>query len=98
MLSHQSTFRPNFPNALFPAFFLIALLFVALCPSLLYAQTAGEGTLTGTVTDSTGAAIPNATVTATNIATNVSSQRTTSSSGLYTIAPIPPGTYSLSVQ
>lgn len=61
------------------------------------AQTAGEGTLTGTVTDSTGAAIPNATVTAINAATHVTTQRTSSSSGLYTIAPLPPGTYSVQV-
>ena len=66
-------------------------------PTGLKAQTAGEGTITGTVTDSTGAAIPNATVTAINVATNVSTQRTSSSSGLYTIAPLPPGTYSVSV-
>jgi hypothetical protein len=49
------------------------------------------------VTDSTGAVIPNAQVTAINIATNVPSVRTSSSSGLFTIAPLPPGTYSLQV-
>ena len=61
------------------------------------AQTAGEGTITGTVTDDTGAAIPNATVTATNNATNVSVQRTTSGEGTYTISPLQPGTYTVTV-
>ena len=73
--------------------FAIAL-FIAL-PGMLSAQTAGEGTLSGTVTDSTGAAIPNATITAVNAATSVATQRTSSSAGLFTISPLPPGTYSV---
>jgi hypothetical protein len=43
---------------------VIALLLSTLAPSL-HAQTAGTGALTGTVADSTGAVVPNATVTAT---------------------------------
>ena len=43
----------------------IVLLFVAVpLVSILLAQSAGTGALTGTVTDSSGAVIPNATVTA----------------------------------
>jgi Carboxypeptidase regulatory-like domain len=68
-----------------------------LIPLSVHAQTAGEGTISGTVTDSSGAAIPNAQITATNTATNVPTVRTSSSSGGYTIAPLPPGTYSLQV-
>ena len=90
--------RHNFVNAVYTAFFLFAATPYLTSPSSLHAQTAGEGTISGTVTDSTGAAIPNATVIAINKATNVASQRTSSSSGLFTIAPIPPGTYSLSVE
>ena len=67
-------------------------------PIALQAQTAGEGTITGTVTDSTGAVIGDASVTATNAATNASTSRTTSRNGLYTIAPLPPGTYSVTVE
>ncbi len=66
-------------------------------PITLWAQTAGEGAIGGTVTDSTGAAIPNATVTATNAATNVATTRTSSGSGAYLIAPLPPGTYTVQV-
>ena len=62
------------------------------------AQTAGEGTIEGLVTDVSGAAIPGARVTATNIGTNVSTQRTSSSAGYYAIAPLPPGTYSIAVE
>jgi hypothetical protein len=77
--------------------FLSGLLFLIAISISLKAQTAGEGTITGTVTDSTGAAIPNAQVTATNVATNVATQRMSSSAGTFTIAPLPPGTYSLEV-
>lgn len=74
------------------------VLFVGAHPATLRAQTAGEGTITGTVTDSTGAVVGEATVTATNASTNVSTSRTSSSAGLYTIAPLPPGTYTVTVE
>ncbi len=59
------------------------------------AQTGGEGGIQGTVSDPTGAAIPNATVTATNNANGTSEKRQTTSAGLYTISPILPGTYTV---
>ena len=98
MDSTHNIFRRNFTNTACKAIFLFAAALPIAVPASLSAQTAGAGTITGTVTDSTGAAIPNATVVATNTATNVSSQRTSSSSGLFNIAPLPPGTYSVSVQ
>jgi len=61
------------------------------------AQTAGEGAIEGTVKDSTGAVIPNATVIATNTGTNIATTRISSSAGFYTITPLPPGTYSVEV-
>ena len=97
-----NTFSGNLATTIFRAVCrtvcLLAAALLITTPATLRAQTAGEGTITGTVTDSTGAAIPNAKVIATNIATNVSSERTSSSSGLYSIAPIPPGTYSVRVE
>lgn len=62
------------------------------------AQTAGQGTIQGTVTDPSGAVIPNATITATNNSTGVSTVRRSSSAGFFTIAPLPPSTYSIKVQ
>ncbi|HZY74152.1 MAG TPA: carboxypeptidase-like regulatory domain-containing protein [Edaphobacter sp.] len=62
------------------------------------AQTAGEGTIQGTVTDGTGAAVPNATITATNVGTNVTTVRTSTDSGLFNISPLPPGRYSLKIE
>src|ERR1017187_7700672 len=79
------------------AFAVLIVTALIAAPVTLKAQTAGEGTITGTVTDTTGAAIPNATVTATNAATSVATTRTTSGAGSYTIAPLPPGIYSVQV-
>ena len=61
------------------------------------AQTGGDGAITGTVKDSTGAAIPNATVIARNDATGVQTQRTTDGAGIYQISPIIVGTYTVEV-
>lgn len=52
----------------------------------------------GTVTDPSGAAVPNAKVTVTNQATGVSSQTTTSVSGGYTVGQLPPGNYTVTVE
>jgi hypothetical protein len=59
----------------------------------LNAQTAGEGAIQGTVTDQSGAVIAHAKVTATNNATGITATRETTSSGLFLISPLLPGTY-----
>jgi len=59
------------------------------------AQTGGQAGIQGTVTDQSGAAVPNVTVTAINNATGVSTVRESTASGLYTISPIIPGTYTV---
>ena len=61
------------------------------------AQTGGDGAITGTVKDPTGAVIPNATVLARNDATGVQTQRTTDGSGIYQISPIIVGTYTVEI-
>jgi hypothetical protein len=63
----------------------------------LAAQAAGAGSIVGTVTDSSGAAVPNATVTATNTATGVSTVQKSSSAGVYSLSPLQPGTYTVQV-
>ena len=81
----------------FTVFTLLTLLVLLTVPITLKAQTAGEGAITGSVTDSTGAVIPGATVTATNAATNVATTRTSSSGGVYVISPLQPGNYTVQV-
>ena len=87
----------TFTKAVLRGFSLFALLALFAVPNALKAQTAGEGTITGTVTDSSGAVIAGATVTAINAATNISTTRTSTSSGAYTVAPISPGLYSVQI-
>lgn len=53
--------------------------------------------INGTVTDSSGAVIPGATVLVTNNATGVSKTAQTSSAGTYTVTDLIPGTYTLKV-
>ncbi len=86
------------PKLLRAAASLAATALLFSLPATLKAQTAGEGTISGTVTDTTGAVVPSATVTATNNATNVATQRVSSSAGTFTIAPVHPGLYTLTVE
>jgi hypothetical protein len=55
------------------------------------------GSLTGNVTDKTGAAVPNAKVEAANIATNIARQATTDDRGVFLIQDIQAGTYKLTI-
>ncbi len=54
------------------------------------------GNIVGTVTDTSGAVVPQAKVTITNVGTNVSRVITTDSSGNYSVTTLPPGTYNVS--
>jgi hypothetical protein len=72
---------------------LLALLMV---PGLVVGQTS-MGAVNGTVTDSTGAIVPGATVTLVNESTNVRSERVTNGSGYFTFVNVRPATYTLSV-
>src|SRR5499426_244508 len=55
-------------------------------------------TLTGRVTDTSGAVIVGVKVEATNVETNVTFPGETNAEGLYTIPNLPPGTYRVIVQ
>src|SRR4029077_15451783 len=64
--------------------------------SVALAQTV-NGTIHGTVTDVTGAAIPDASVQATHLANGLIRTALANSSGFYTITELPPGQYSIRV-
>jgi hypothetical protein len=76
---------------------LVLLVIALMVPFGAQAQMAGTGAISGTVTDSTGAVIPNATVTALRVDTNVATVRLTTSAGDYNITPLTPGLYTITV-
>lgn len=82
--------------AILTASTLLLIAFSGISPEV-SAQTAGQGAIQGTVTDMTGAFVPNATVSARNQATGIVTTRTTTGDGLYTISPLIPGKYDITV-
>ena len=69
-----------------------------LCCSLQGLAQVSTASLTGLITDTTGAVTSNAVVTATNKATNISQTTKADSSGYYTFPTLPVGTYTISVE
>ncbi|MGB6742593.1 MAG: carboxypeptidase regulatory-like domain-containing protein [Terracidiphilus sp.] len=67
------------------------------CPSVPVMAQGTSGSLTGEVSDSTGAVVPGATVILTNVGTNYSQNEKTGSTGVYLIEPVEPGDYSLMI-
>lgn len=69
--------------------------------SMMGAQRLGAqgitGSITGTVTDQSGAALAGATVTIREVATNALHTATTSEAGTYTVPQLPPGTYTVAI-
>ena len=61
--------------------------------SLMMAQSAGTGALTGTVSDPTGGVVPGALVTLVSTDTNQTRTATTGTDGGYKFSLLPPGTY-----
>jgi hypothetical protein len=78
---------------------LIALLFAILLAfePAAYAQTA-TGQVNGTVTDTSSAAIPGATIRLTNEGTNITMQAQTNATGYYLFLNVQPGPYTLHVE
>src|SRR5258708_27724258 len=81
--------RPRCPVSIFAILFLYS---TTLC-----AQES-RGSITGQVTDASGAVVPHVKVSATNTATNVSTAATTNVTGNYSIFYLIPGVYDLSAE
>ena len=76
--------------------FTLVLILVALCAQLAFGQVVGA-ILSGTVTDPSGAVIPNAKVTIRNFSTGVATQVTTNATGLYNAVNLLPGEYQVNI-
>src|SRR5437867_10448935 len=78
--------------------FMVLLAFVVLSMAVsLSAQTASTSTVTGTVSDKTGATVPNAKVDLEDVDTKATTSVTTGSDGGYTFPSVRPGNYSITV-
>ena len=75
----------------------LAFLFVLVATAGYARAQVDEGSIFGTVTDSTGAVVPNASVTVTNTDVGLTLKGTTNSGGEFTFSPVRIGHYSLSV-
>lgn len=76
--------------------FACAVLFFMLANTA--AAQSFTGSISGTVTDSTGAAIIGAKVTVTDLDRNTTLSGVTTESGFYVVSPIPPGRYRISAE
>src|SRR5579862_5055150 len=76
-----------------PVVFVCVFLAVA---SLAFGQV-GNGTITGTITDPTGAVVPGAKVDARNTQTGVHFDTASTVTGTYTITDLPVGSYTVTV-
>ncbi len=78
-------------------FTLLGYVLAVILPSAVFPQSITTGSVTGMVTDQTGGAVPNATVTLTGSATNVSQITHTGAQGDYRFAFVAPGSYRVEV-
>jgi hypothetical protein len=77
--------------------FALALALTALAISASFAQVSTTGTINGVVTDSSGAAVPQATIAISNQATGESRIATSNVDGTFVAAALPTGSYTVTV-
>src|SRR5690348_13913356 len=77
---------------------LIISIFLLIFATHAFAQTGTEGSILGTITDSTGAAIPEAAVTITNTETGVVKKAISDGTGYFQVLALPRGVYAVNVQ
>ena len=72
-----------------------AICFLAVFCTSAHAQNTNAGAITGTITDATGALLPNANVTVTNQGTRDTRTAVSTSKGFYTVENLPSGDYAV---
>ena len=76
---------------------ILGILLIACSAIPSFAQSITSGVVTGLVSDPSGAAVPNATVTLTNVGTNAVEKSTTNAEGNYRFAFVPSGSYKVAI-
>jgi len=97
MKSLSSMFAGSFGSAVRRNGSHLALLLAALCVMFAVPALAQEATIVGTVTDPTGASVPNASITITNTDTGVARSQPTNSAGQYVAPDLIIGHYTVRV-
>lgn len=77
--------------------FLLVILFAVGSAQFLFAQGSDLGTISGSVTETTGALVPNAKVVILDLATNTPRETQTNSQGEYRVFGLRPGAYKVSI-
>ena len=93
----QSTRRCSFPLGSWLIRITLLIGVLSSLPVAVLAQM-DQGTITGTVLDNTGAAVPGAAVSLTSVDTGLTLNSTTDGSGGYTFSPVKIGNYKLSAK
>src|SRR5690242_2699413 len=75
-------------------FIIFAAILTLVTPLAIHAQSSAAS-MSGTITDSTGAVIPDARIVLRNVDTNVEQSTVSGSAGAFSIVSIAPGRYSL---
>ncbi len=75
----------------------LRVILVALAGAAVAAAQSFTGSILGTIRDSSGAVVPNASVTVVNVGTNVKSTVLSNEHGNYVAPLLPPGNYALEV-
>lgn len=76
---------------------LVLLVAVVMTPFFAMAQLSGRGAITGTITDKTGAVIPQAVVSATNGSTGITTTTKSTAAGDYNLSDLDPGIYTITI-
>jgi len=76
---------------------IVVVLLALVCTAPLSAQLTGKGSISGTVADTTGAVIPNATLTATSTGNGLTSKAVSTGAGDYHFSSLDPGIYTVTV-
>src|SRR5229473_4000484 len=97
LLRCESVFASFSPTTKFVAMFAALLCLFALCPASLHAQSASATSISGIVTDSSGAVVAGATVKLTDKATNTPRTGLTNDAGRYFFADVISGEYEITV-
>ncbi len=77
---------------------LKGILVLAMLAACCYAQSIISGDVTGVITDTTGAVVPNVKITLKNVNTGTTQTTTSNAAGAYRFALVPPGTYAVTAE